>query len=432
MGRGAGWERLGVGSGRARRLVGMASVGRPARRGPSVIAREQIPLLDRIIGLRRELHRYPELSEREERTAGLVCSFLEDLGIPYRAGVGGYGVVAHVEGRQDGPVVALRADIDALPIREETGLPFASEVDGVMHACGHDGHTAILAGAAALLSAEPPPYPVRLLFQPAEERGNGAAMMVADGAIDGVSAVFGGHIDNSYPVGTLVVTDGAVNAASDYFTIRIEGRTGHAARPHQAVDAVVAGASLVSALQTVVSREVNPADPAVLTVGSFNAGTAENVIAGAATLTGTIRTMDPEVRRHLCDSVVRMAEAVARLHGCEVDAEVREGNPPVVNSPTMTGPARRAAEAVVGETNVARMRAVNMGSEDFGRYLERVPGCYIRYGGLTPGGDPHPAHSSRFDFDERALPVGARWLDAVARLAGEELATCQLPEASSR
>ena len=372
--------------------------------------------------LRRELHRHPELSEREERTAGVICSFLEGLGIPFLAGVGGHGVVARIRGRNTGPEVALRADIDALPIHEETGLPFASAVEGVMHACGHDGHTAILLGAAVLLSAEPPPFPVRLLFQPAEERGSGARMMIDDGAIDGVSAVFGGHIDIDYPLGTLVVTDGAVNAASDYFTIDITGKTGHAARPHQAVDAVAIGASLVSALQMVVSREVDPADPAVLTVGSFEAGTAENVIAGSARLTGTIRTMDPGVRRHLCDSVVRMAGAMERLHGCEVKTEVREGNPPVVNAPGMTEVARRAASAVVGEAKVARMRTVNMGSEDFGRYLERVPGCYIRYGGRTPGSHPAPAHSSRFDFDERALEVGARWLDAVARLAGEELA----------
>ena len=400
----------------------MTSVGPPDPYRASVTGGAETTLLDRIIGLRRELHRHPELSEQEERTAGLICSFLEELGIPYRAGVGGYGVVGSVDGRSSGPVVALRADIDALPIREETGLPFASAVEGVMHACGHDGHTAMLMGAAVLLCAEPPPYPVRLLFQPAEERGSGARMMIDDGATDGVSAVFGGHLDINYPVGTLVVTDGAVNAASDYFTIHVEGRTGHAARPHQAVDAVVAGASLVNALQTVVSREVDPADPAVLTVGSFNAGTAENVIAGSARLTGTIRTMDPGVRRHLCDSVVRIATAVGRLHGCGVDTEVREGNPPVVNPPAMTELARRAAAEVVGGTNVTRMLTVNMGSEDFGRYLERVPGCYIRYGGLAPGAHPSPAHSARFDFDERALPVGARWLDAVARMAGEELA----------
>ena len=246
--------------------------------------------------------------------------------------------------------------------------------------------------------------------------------MIADGAIEGVSAVFGGHVDLNHPVGTLVVTDGAVNAASDYFTIHIEGKTGHGARPHEALDAVVIGASLVGALQTVVSREVNPADPAVLTVGSFNAGTAENVIAGAARLAGTIRTLDPEVSRHLCDSVVRMADAAGRMHGCRVDVEVREGNPPVINAPAMTELARRAAADVVGRTNVLQMQTVNMGSEDFGRYLESIPGCYIRYGGLTPGSSPFPAHSSRFDFDERALGVGARWLDSVARVAGVELA----------
>ena len=400
----------------------MATTAPPDPPPLPVTAGTDCELLDRITRIRRQLHRHPELSEREERTAGLICSFLEDLGIGYRSGVGGHGVVAQIAGRANGPVMALRADIDALPIREETGLPFASAVEGVMHACGHDGHTAILLGAAVLLRAEPPPYPVRLLFQPAEERGSGARMMIADGAIEGVSAVFGGHLDVNHPVGALVVTDGAVNAASDYFTIHVKGKMGHGARPHEAVDAVVIGASLVSALQTVVSREVNPADPAVLTVGSFNAGTAENVIAGSARLAGTIRTLDSEVRRHLCESVVRMADATGQLHGCRVDTEVREGNPPVVNAPAMTELARRAAADIVGEPNVLEMHTPNMGSEDFGRYLERVPGCYIRYGGLGPGGNPSPAHSSRFDFDERALGVGARWLDRVARLAGQVLA----------
>ena len=402
--------------------MAMASMGGPDPRGDSAEAGAEIGFLDRLIELRRELHSHPELSEKERRTAERICSFLEDLGVPYQAEVGGYGVVAQIDGRYDGPLVALRADIDALPIREETGLPFASAVDGVMHACGHDGHTAILMGAAVLLNDDPPLYPVRLLFQPAEERGTGASRMIEDGAIEGVSAVFGGHLDINHEVGTLVVTDGAVNAASDYFTIRIEGRTGHGARPHEAVDAVVIGASLVSALQTVVSREVNPADPAVLTVGSFNAGGAENVIAGAATLTGTMRSLDPEVRRRLRSSVVRMAAAAEQMHGCGVDIEVREGNPPVINAPAMTHLARRAAADAVGMANVRRMRTVNMGSEDFGRYLERVPGCYIRYGALTPGSSPSPAHSNRFDFDERALRVAARWLDTVARMAGEELA----------
>ena len=400
----------------------MASLDPPDPSGTLERSGPEIGLLERVVAVRRQLHRHPELSEREERTAALICSVLEELGIPYRSGVGGHGVVARVDGCGAGPVVGLRADIDALPIHEETGLPFASEAEGVMHACGHDGHTAMLLGAAALLRSTPPPYPVRLLFQPAEERGTGARMMIEDGAIDGVSAVFGGHLDINYPVGALVVAVGPVNAASDYFTIDIEGRTGHAARPHQAVDTVVIGASLVSALQTVVSREVNPADPAVLTVGSFNAGTAENVIAGAARLTGTIRTLDPAVRRHLRDSVVRMATAVGELYGCAVDPQVREGNPPVVNEPAMTELARRAASSVVGEAGVVRMGTLNMGSEDFGRYLERVPGSYIRYGALAAGSDAGPAHSSRFDFDERALEVGARWLDAVARMAGEELA----------
>ncbi len=379
-------------------------------------------LLDWMIDLRRALHQRPERSGEEQATATMISHTLDDLGIQYRSGVGGHGIVADIGGREDGPVMGLRADIDALPVREQTGLPFASHNDGVMHACGHDGHTAMLLGAARLLNEHPPHYPVRLLFQPAEERRDGARSMISDGALEGVAAIFGGHLDTAYPTGTLVVTDGPVNAASDYFKIRIDGKSGHAARPHQTVDSLVAGAYLVTALQTVVAREVNPAHPAVLTVGSFQAGTAENVIAGSAYLAGTIRTLTPEIRRQVRDAVIRISSAVGHQHGCQVAPEMREGNPPVINSPSMATIARRAAVSVVGRPNLRSMGSANMGAEDFGRYLEIVPGCYVRYGGPILDRQAHPAHSSRFDFDETALLYGALWMEAVARRAAEELA----------
>ena len=206
-----------------------------------------------LVDFRRDIHKHPELSWQETRTSGKVCEFLDNLNITYTSGIGETGIIADIPGQQDGPIIALRGDMDALPVHEETGLSFSSETDGVMHACGHDGHTAILLGAARLLiEDEPPLLPVRLIFQPAEETALGAKRMIQEGVLKDVAMIFGGHIDRHYPCGTIVVTEGAVNASSDKFTIEITGQGGHAARPHEAIDAVVMGSLLVMAIQTIV------------------------------------------------------------------------------------------------------------------------------------------------------------------------------------
>ena len=379
-------------------------------------------LFDAIVAVRRDLHRHPELSWEEHRTAEAVCAFLEERGIAFRRGVAGTGVVAEIPGNAAGPVVALRADLDALPIQEETGLPFASEVDGRMHACGHDGHTSMLLGAAALLAEDGDlPTGVRLIFQPAEETGRGAAAMVEAGALEDVGMIFGGHLDRHFPVGTIAVTEGAVNASSDRFCITVSGSGAHAARPHEAVDAVVVGSLLVMSIQTIVSREVNPAHPSVVTVGRFQAGSAHNVIAGSAMLEGTIRAQHPAVRAHLQNSIERIAASVGQLHGAEVSCEISEGTPPLINSDEMTGIARDAATEAVGDGNVVRMEHANMGGEDFSEFLLHVPGCYVRFGSVLEGHEGFPAHSSRFDFDEQALAVGAAYFHQVARHAGRRL-----------
>ncbi|MEQ1565342.1 MAG: M20 family metallopeptidase [Myxococcota bacterium] len=377
-------------------------------------------LVDVMVTLRRELHARPELSFVEHHTMARIAAELDRLNVPHRVGVAGTGIVADLPGRHsDRPTVALRADIDALPVQEETGLPFASTVPGVMHACGHDGHTSMLVGAAAMLHADPPPAPVRLLWQPAEEYGNGAVAMIEAGVLDGVSAIFGGHLDANYPAGVLVVTDGCVNASTDSFRITIEGRQGHGARPHEALDVIVVGSLLVTALQSVVSREVEPGQAAVVTVGRFEAGSAPNVIAGHAELEGTIRAQTATVRAQLNRSVERIAHGMAGLHGARVTVRWFHGTPAAVNPPAATATARAAAVAVVGADRVVPLAATNMGGEDFAWYLQQVPGCYVRFGGRRPDGVFHPAHSGRFDFDERALPVGAAWYDRVARDAGE-------------
>ncbi|MCB9675486.1 MAG: amidohydrolase [Alphaproteobacteria bacterium] len=378
-------------------------------------------ITERIVALRRDLHRFPELSCEEHRTMGRIADELRALGITPRVGVAGTGVVAELPGRNRGPFVALRADTDALPVHEETGLPFASQHAGVMHACGHDGHTSMLVGAAAMLLADPPPLPVRLIFQPAEEKGVGAKNMIAEGVLEGVGLIFGGHLDRHYAPGTLVVTDGPVNASTDTFHIEIRGQQGHGARPHEAIDAIVIGSLLVTALQTVVSREVDPARPSVVTVGRFEAGSAPNVIAGRATLEGTIRAQHHDVRDHLCESIQRIAKAVGALHRAQIDVEVHYGTPPVVNHAGPTALARRAAEELVGPDRVTTLHTANMGGEDFAYYLEKIPGCYIRYGAQVPGREGYPAHSSRFDIHEDALPLGAAWLDRVARVGGAHL-----------
>jgi len=380
-------------------------------------------LFERIVAFRRDLHQHPELSWRETRTAQKVCAVLDDLGISYRSGVAKTGIVADIGAKPGIPSVALRADMDALPIVEETELPFRSQVDGVMHACGHDGHTSMLLGAAMLLAGdENLPAPVRLIFQPAEETGRGASAMIADGALEGAALVFGGHVDRHFPLGTIMVTEGAVNASSDKFVITVAGRGGHAARPHETIDAVVVGSLLVMSIQTIVSREVNPAHPSVVTVGRFEAGTAANVIAGQARLEGSIRAQDAEVRKSLQQSIRRIAAAIGQLHGATVDVEICEGTPPVINPPEGAAIARRAAAATVGDDNIVKLKTANMGGEDFSYYLEQVGGCYVRFGTTVPGRDAFPAHSSRFDFDERALAVGARYYYELAKAAGETIA----------
>lgn len=376
-----------------------------------------------MVELRRTFHRYPELAFEEKETAATIIKELRRLDIPFEYGGVGSGVIGSIEnGGEEAPTVALRADMDALPGNENTGLPFASQNPGKMHACGHDGHMAMLLGAAALLKAEPPPGNVRLIFQPAEERGGGAKVIIANGALEGVDAIFGGHVTRHYHVGEIMVASGTITAHSDGFTIKVKGKGGHGARPHEAVDAVVVTGLLIMAVQTLVSREINPAYPSVVTIGKVEAGSAGNVIAEEATLRGTIRTTNLAVREHIMGGLQRISKAVGELHNADVQVEIKTGYPPVVNTLRETEIARKAVLAVLGESGLAAMDHPSMGGEDFAYYLLQIPGCYVRFGACCPGCEQIPLHSPSFDFDESALQVGAAFFDQVAREAISEYA----------
>jgi amidohydrolase len=369
-----------------------------------------------MIALRRELHQHPELAYAETRTAARVAALLEKAGLDVRTGVGGTGVVGSTRGHS-GPAVLLRADMDGLPIQEDSSAPYASRVPGQMHACGHDGHVAMAATAARALIGRGLAGTVRVLFQPAEEGEGGAQAVIRDGGLEGVDVVMGVHLWNELPVGTIGVKSGPLMAAVDRLRIVVHGRGGHGGKPHRAADPIVAAAQVVMALQTIVSREVSPVEPAVVTIGAFHGGKAFNVIPDEVVLTGTIRTFDAALRRTMPERIARVAGGVAPGLQCRAEVEVKEGNPPVLNDPGIAEIARRAAERVVGADKVVRPEPT-MGGEDMAVYFERVPGCFVFVGSSNAArGLDQPHHSPRFDFDEDALAIGCEFLLAAAEEA---------------
>ena len=371
-----------------------------------------------LLALRRDLHRHPELSWQEERTASRLQEALGTLGLTDVRRVAGTGVVARVPGvDRSAPLIALRGDIDALPILEATGLDYSSTVPGVMHACGHDVHATWTVAAALLLLQRPAAGDVLLVFQPAEEVGAGANAILESGALDGVAGIFGGHVDRRFAVGQVVAEPGPLAASADSFVIDLHGQGAHGARPHEAADPIVAGAAIVSALQTIVARRLDPAAPAVVSVGSFHAGVASNVIPDKATLAGTLRAMDPVTRQRLLDDVVRISVGVGEAHGVNVAARVDRGTPPIVNPPREAAIARLAAEQALGAGAVVPFGITNMGGEDFAFYLERIPGCFLRIGAREAGGERTAAHSPRFYAADDAILVGGVVLAECARVA---------------
>ncbi|MCC6173761.1 MAG: amidohydrolase [Chloroflexi bacterium] len=374
---------------------------------------------DELVRDRRHLHANPELGFEEHQTAAYVTSRLRALGIDTRIGVGRTGVLGTLEGARPGKTVLLRADMDALPIEEENDVPYRSMRRGVMHACGHDGHTAMLLGAARVLAARRDRLAgrVKLVFQPSEERFPGGALaMIDDGVLENptVDAAFSVHLTNSSPAGTVQVCPGPAMASADSFTVVVNGRGGHASRPHQAVDSVLIAAKIVTTLHTIVSRNVDPLRPAVVTVGTIKAGEAENVIPERATLAGSVRSFDQEMRELLARRIHEVATGVATALGGSADVSYEYGYPPLVNDPAMTALVAEVARDLVGADKVLTTPPV-MASEDMSYFLQKAPGCQFRLGGANEArGLTWTNHHPRFDVDdEAALPVGAALFVAI-------------------
>lgn len=370
-----------------------------------------------IIALRRNFHTHPELSGKEYQTSDALCAELDAMGVPYER-VAETGVIATIRGEAEGAYdkdgvpacrVALRADIDALPVHEQTGVSYASQNTGVMHACGHDCHMAMMLGAMRILLSlrESLRGEVRILFQPAEEISIGALRMIEAGALDGVDAIYGAHIWSEVDAGKFSCEPGQRMAHTDWFRIDIEGVSAHGSMPHKGVDAVVVGAEMVTALQILVSRDVSPFEPVVITVGEFHGGEARNIMAGTAYLTGTVRTWSDKLRAEVPDRLERIVGKIARAFNAQANFSYESGNAGLSNDPACAEVARQSVEDVLGEQAVAQYEGTLSG-EDFSEYLNYVPGVFVFVGCRNPEvGASHPQHSGLYRVDESVLVKGA-------------------------
>lgn len=364
-----------------------------------------------MVEIRRYLHQHPEVSFHEEKTAQYITDYYDRLGLPYRSQVGGNGVIATLKGGKPGKTVALRADFDALPIQDEKEVPYKSTVPGVMHACGHDGHTASLLCLAKALVPYQDELPGTILFlhQHAEEYAPGGAKpMIEDGALEGVDAVFGTHLWSNTPVGAIETAPTKFFAGADRFEITIQGVGGHGAQPHQTKDALVIGSQLVTSLQQIVSRKVDPLEEAVLTVGTFQAGTTFNVIADSASLTGTVRTFNEQTQDLIIVEMEKQIKGICAMNDCTYTFDYLKGYPPVVNHEKEAALVIESAAETPG-VEEARYVSPVMTGEDFSYYLLERPGAFY-FTGAQKEGHAYPHHHPKFDLDERALPISAKTL----------------------
>ena len=373
-------------------------------------------LASQMTGWRQDLHAHPELAFGEHRTSDMVAGLLHAWGIEVTRGIAGTGLVGTLRAGNSRRSVGLRADMDALPMQEATNLSYQSGTPGRMHACGHDGHTAMLLGAAKYL-AETRNFngTVHFIFQPAEENGGGGGVMVQEGLFERFPCdmVFGAHNDPSAPLGTMAVLTGPVCANTDDFWVRIHGRGGHAAHPEATVDPVVIGAHIVLGLQLLVSRRTDPLDPAVLSICQFHAGSAPNIIPDEAALNGTVRTLRPGTRREMERLLRDVVTNTARAHGAEATLEYEPGYPGVVNAPGPAECAARAAIRLLGEDYVTLKQPPSMGGEDFAYMAMAVPGCFVRIGIADGPRGSTALHNTSYDFNDDALPIGASFWAAL-------------------
>ena len=373
-----------------------------------------------MVALRRAIHHNPELSHEERATAALVQKTLADAGITEVTPVFNTGLVATIRGTKPGRTLAIRGDMDALPIHEKRpDLSFSSKNPGVMHACGHDVHTSIVAGVAIQLHATRADWAgiVRCIFQPAEEAEPlGAPEVIKAGHIEGVEAILSLHVDPDIPAGKIGVRPGALLAGGQEFTITVEGKASHAARPHLGQDTIAAGAAIVTELQKVRSRRTDPLEPVVVTIGKFHAGTAKNIIADKAVIEGTFRILDEKLRGEVARMIEEIADQVARANGARARFDTHPGEPVTYNDPALTDLVRRAAAETLGTDAIVEIARPSMGSEDFAYYGQKIPAKMFRLGTRNEAlGMSHPLHHPEFAVDERAIPVGAAVLLASAR-----------------
>ncbi|MFC3040676.1 M20 family metallopeptidase [Virgibacillus xinjiangensis] len=364
-----------------------------------------------MVEIRRHLHQYPELSFEETKTAQYIADFYEELGIPYKTKVGGNGVIATLKGGKPGKTIALRADFDGLPIEDEKDVPYKSKVPGVMHACGHDGHTSVLLSLAKVMKQyqEELPGTIEFLHQHAEEYAPGGAKpIIESGAIDHVEAVFGTHLWATTPVGVLQTTMDAFMAGTDRFTITIQGKGGHGGYPHETKDAIVIGSDVISQLQQITSRRLDPLDTAVVTVGVFEAGTAFNVIADQAKLVGTVRHFSEEVQETVIEEMEKIIKGVCISNDASYDFDYVKGYPPLINNESEARLVLEAGEKVEGVTKTEEVAPV-MAGEDFAYYTMEKPGAFF-FTGAAKEGNVYPHHHPMFDLDERSLPIAAKTL----------------------
>ncbi len=363
----------------------------------------------RLIEIRRHLHSHPELSGQEYKTAAYVAGVLSSCGLRVQELVGKTGVVAELPGNGDRRLLAIRADMDALPIIERLELPYVSTQLGIMHACGHDVHTTVGLGTAMVLAqlGLPLPGPVRFLFQPAEETAQGARWMIEDGVMEGVSAVLGLHAYPSVPARTIGIRYGALTAAADDLEITIMGESGHGARPHEAIDAIWIASQVVTTLQQSISRTQNPLHPVVLTIGQISGGRAPNVIADTVKLSGTVRSLHPDTRHHLPQWIDNIIAGVCQPYGAKYEINFRRGVPSVLNDPALTELTARCASDALGREQIQLIHEPSLGAEDFSLYLEHAPGTMFRLGvGFTDRAVNYPLHHPKFEVDETAIAAG--------------------------